>query len=196
VILLLNGSFGVGKSTVARMLRSAFAGSVVYDPEWAGSVLMRLPKWMKLRGSGTDDFQDIDLWRRWAVRGTKLFGRFAAGPVIVPMTFSRRDYFDEVVSGLRQVDPAVRVFCLQASLSTIHRRLAERGSGGEWLMRRVTECTDAHRDEHFGEPVDTEGRSAREVADDIVRRLVPAGTGSMNKWPRAKVPSPSRSRTP
>jgi hypothetical protein len=171
VIVLLNGSFGVGKSTVASLLRRSFARSVVYDPEWAGSILMRLPKWIPLRGSGTDDFQDIDLWRRSAISGAKLFGKIAPGFVIVPMTFSRRDYFDEVVSGIRSADPQFRTFCLRATLPTIQRRLAERGSGGAWLARRVKECVDAHCDPHFGEPVDTESRSARQVADEILARF-------------------------
>jgi hypothetical protein len=180
MIVLINGSFGVGKSTVAKLLRRALPGSAVYDPEWAGSVLMRLPGWIKLRGSGTDDFQDIALWRRSAVAGTRLFRLFAPGPVIVPMTFSRRAYFDEVVTGVRRLSPELRVFCLKASLPTIKNRLARRGTRAEgpvaeWLARRIEECADAHRDPHFGEPVDTEGRSAREVAEEIVRRLQQTG---------------------
>ncbi|MBA3716397.1 MAG: AAA family ATPase [Pyrinomonadaceae bacterium] len=180
MIVMINGSFGVGKSTVANLLRKAFPGGAVYDPEWAGSILMRLPKWAKLKGSGTDDFQDIDLWRKSAVAGTKLFRFFASDPVIVPMTFSRRAYFDEVVTGIRRLDPELRVFCLKASLPTIKKRLAERGAkieapGAEWVARRIIECAEAHRDPHFGEPVDTEDRSAREVAEDIIGRLQQSG---------------------
>jgi len=176
MIVIINGSFGVGKTTVASLLRHTLPGSAIYDPEWAGSVLMRLPKWLKLTGSGTDDFQDIDWWRRSAVAGTRLFRFFAPGPVIVPMTFSRRDYFDEVVIGVRRLDPELRVFCLRASLATIQERLVKRGvkiegPGAEWIARRIIECVDAHGDAHFGEPVETEDRSAREVAEEIARRL-------------------------
>jgi chloramphenicol 3-O-phosphotransferase len=129
-----------------------------------------------LKGSGTDDFQDIAVWRRSAVAGTKLFRRVASGPVIVPMTFSRRDYFDEIVLGIKCFDFELKVLCLRASVSTIKQRLVERGTqiegpGAEWITRRVRECAEAHLDPHFGEPVDTEGRSAHEVAADIFRRL-------------------------
>jgi hypothetical protein len=183
MIVMINGSFGVGKSTVAKLLRGALPGSAVYDPEWVGSVLMRLPGWIKLRGAGTDDFQDIALWRKSAVAGTRLFRLFARGPLIVPMTFSRRAYFDEVVAGVRRLSPELRVFCLRASLPTIKDRLARRGAptegpGAEWLARRIEECADAHGDPHFGEPVDTEGRSAREVAEEIVRRLQQTGVAT------------------
>lgn len=176
MIVVINGSFGVGKTTVANLLRDAFPGSAVYDPEWAGSVLMRLPKWTRLKGAGTDDFQDIDLWRRSAVAGIRLFRLLASGPLIVPMTFSRRAYFDEVVTGIGRLDSELRVFCLKASLPTVKKRLVGRGvkvegPGSEWIARRIIECADAHRDPHFGEFVETEGRSAREVAEDITERL-------------------------
>lgn len=176
MIVLINGSFGVGKSTVANLLRNAFPGSAVYDPEWAGSVMMSLPRWIKLKGAGTDDFQDIDLWRKSAVVGVRLFRLFTPGPVIVPMAFSHRAYFDEVVTGIRRLDSESRVFCLKASLPTVKERLARRGvksegRGSEWIARRIVECADAHRDSHFGEFVETEGRSARDVAEDITERL-------------------------
>ena len=186
MIVLLNGSFGVGKTTVARLLRGRLAGSALYDPEWAGFVLMRLPSWVKLAGSGTDDFQDIALWRRSAVAGTRLFRYFALGPVIVPMAFCRRAYFDEVVAGLRRLDPELRVFCLKASLATVRQRLVGRGATTAreeaWLERRIIECARAHRDPRFGEPVETEGRSAGEVTEEIAGRLgQPGATTGMTQ---------------
>lgn len=183
MIVLINGSFGIGKTTVAKLLRKAFPGSVVYDPEWAGLVLMRLPKWIKLKGTGTDDFQDIELWRKLTVAGVKLFGFFASGRVIVPMTFSRRAYLDEVLAGLRRHDAGTRVFCLQASLPTVRKRLAGRGTdtegpGSDWMSRRIVECAAAHRDPRFGEPVDAEDRSAQEVAEHIIGRLQQSGAAT------------------
>ena len=183
MIIMINGSFGVGKTTVAKLLRESFPGSMIFDPEWAGLVLMRLPKWVKLSGSGSDDFQNIELWRRSAGVGVRLFRLLASGPVSVPMTFSNREYFAEVMTGVKRLDPELRSFCLRASLPTVRRRLLERGSkiegaGSEWIARRIEECADAHRDSQFGEPVDTEDRTALEVAEDIIKRLrrLPATT--------------------
>lgn len=176
MIVVINGSFGVGKTTIAKLLRRSLHGSAIYDPEWAGFVLKRLPKWVKLNGSESDDYQDIVFWRRSAVAAVRLFRLFTPGPVIVPMAFSRRDYFDEVVGGIEPLDSELRVFCLKASLATVKKRLVERGTkiegpGTEWIARRIIECVEAHNDPHFGEPVDTEDRSARKVAEDIIKRL-------------------------
>jgi hypothetical protein len=177
MVIMINGSFGVGKTTVARLLRRRFRGSLIFDPEWAGLLLMRLPGWVRLKGSGSDDFQNIELWRSSAVAGARLFRLAARGPLIVPMTFTSRAYFEEVTEGIRRFDPEVRTFCLRASLATVRRRLASRGSkwerpGSQWLARRTEECVNAHRDPHFGEPVETEDRTALEVAEEIVERLM------------------------
>lgn len=177
MIVLLNGSFGVGKTTIARLLRKRLRGSVIYDPEWAGVALMRSAKLMRYQGSGTDDFQDIRLWRRLTIAGSRLSRRLFSGPVIVPMTFTDRVYFDEVLSGLNQVDEDVKVFCLRATLPTVRQRIAQRGTDDEpraasWVARRIVECAEAHRDPHFGEPVETDNRPADEVAADIAAKLL------------------------
>ncbi len=175
MIVMINGSFGVGKTTVAKLLAEKLPGSTLYDPEWAGLVLNHLPSWLALKGSGSDDFQDIVLWRRSVIAGVRLFKLFASNSVIVPMTFSNRSYFDEVVDGLRSIDPGLRVFCLRASLATVRKRLLQRDDNEQvsaWIVRRIVECSDAHSDPHFGEPVDTEERSAKDVAAEIAHKLV------------------------
>jgi hypothetical protein len=177
VILIINGAFGVGKTTVAGLIHRAVPGSLVYDPELTGWALKRLSRWIPMRGAGTDDFQDIELWRKSVVAGARLVRTVARGPVVVPMAFSRRDYFDEVVAGMSVLDSTVRVFCLRAGMPTILGRLAMRGDGNEWVVRNARACVAAHEDEHFGEPIDAEQRSAREIAQEILDRLaLPAQT--------------------
>jgi ribose 1,5-bisphosphokinase PhnN len=172
---MINGPFGVGKSTVARLLRERLDGSIIYDPEWAGIAMMRLSRVIG-RGNGVDDFQDIALWRKLTVKGIRLFAWKASGAVIVPMTFSRRDYFDEIIDGIQRFDSDVQTFCLKASESVIRDRLNKRGDktegpGSEWIERRNIECIDAQLDPHFGKPVETETRNAAEVAEYILELL-------------------------
>ncbi len=176
MIILINGSFGVGKTTVAKILSNSLTGSAIYNPELAGSVLMRLPKWIKLKRTGIGDFQHIELWRKSAIALPRLYRWFGRSTVIIPMTFTNHDYFDEIVTGIRGFDSELRVFCLRASLNTVKTRLTQRGTqiegeGSEWIARRIVECAEAHRDSYFGEPVDTECRSAWDVAEEIALRL-------------------------
>lgn len=172
MILLINGAFGVGKSTVARLLWQRIAGSRIYDPEPAGSLLMRLPSFLPLKGSGTGDFQDIKLWRRSVVLGTRAMRLLARDTVIVPMAFYNRNYFDEIVIGLSNFDPEIRAFCLKAPMPVIRERLERRGGNTiEWSVRMAEVCLEAHKDEHFGESIHTENRDPHQVAHDILGRL-------------------------
>jgi len=164
----------VGKTTVGRILRRQIADSVLFNPEWAGSILMRLP--IKFRGSGTDDFQDIDLWRKSLVKGVRIFRFFICETVIVPMAFCRKDYFDEVVGEIRKFDNQLRIFCLKASFENILKRLKTRGEKIEfgednWTIRKAQECIESHKDEYFGETINTNDINAVEVAAEILKRL-------------------------
>jgi thymidylate kinase len=176
MIVVINGSFGVGKTTVGCLLRRKIIRSRLYNPELVGSILMRLPSEIQLKGSRTDDFQDIQLWRQSVIYGTRLFRAFARDTVIVPMAFSRRDYFDEIINGIREFDDQVKVYCLKAEMETILKRLEKRGekiksAEGSWIVRKAQECIEAQRDTHFGEPVITEEVSVEEVANEIFNRL-------------------------
>src|SRR5262245_34527143 len=166
MIVLLNGAFGIGKTTVARALRARVRGSAIYDPELVGIVLKRLPRWVPLAGRGTDDFQDLALWRRASVVGIRAV-RALRPIVVVPMAFSRVDYLDEIRAGGRRYDADVRHFCLRAPLATVEARLAARGGVTEWQRRRAAECCAAHLERAFAEAVETEGRTADEVAAAI-----------------------------
>lgn len=127
VIILLNGSFGIGKTTIAPLLRSEIEGSAICDPEKIGIFLWRLPGWLHIDGRETDDFQDMTAWRRWTVRRIRAI-RLLHHTVIVPMAFSNLGYLSEVRSGLERFDRDIRQFCLIAPLDVIQERLLGRGA--------------------------------------------------------------------
>ena len=175
MVLLLNGSFGVGKTTVARLLRQSIQGSAICDPEMVGYVLRRLPAWVPLRGRGTGDYQDMPAWRAWTLAGIRAT-RFLHRTVIVPMAFSDPAFLAEIRTGIRRFDPQVRHFCLVAPLAEVQARLAQRGvdastAEGAWAFRRASECCAVHTRPEFGEQVPAGGRSAETVAAEIVSRL-------------------------
>jgi hypothetical protein len=169
LIVFVNGAFGIGKTTVAARLRERVPGSAIFDPERLGYVLRRLPGWVPLEGRGTDDYQDLPLWRRGSVRGIRLVRAFRP-VVIVPMAFSNPGTLQEFVSGVRRFDPAVRHFCLTAPLAVVRERLERRGPT-EWMLRRAAECCAAHRSAEFSEHIATERLTAEQVAAEIEARM-------------------------
>lgn len=59
MFVLLNGSFGIGKTTVANLLARSVPAAVIYDPEKVGFVLRRLPAWMLGLARQQPDYQDL-----------------------------------------------------------------------------------------------------------------------------------------
>jgi predicted kinase len=167
--VLLNGAFGIGKTTVARELRSRLRGAALFDPEWVGLILMRLP------GYDESDFQHLASWRRLSVIGARSFGA-VRGIVILPMAFSDIDYLEEVRSGLASTGRPVLHFCLTAPLDVVQSRLAERGEPADdpswsWVHRRAAECCRAHESPSFEVRVPAADATAQALAADLAQRI-------------------------
>ena len=175
MVILLNGSFGVGKTTVARLLRQRIEGSAICDPEMVGYVLQRLPTWAPLRGRHTGDFQDMPAWRAGtltSIRATRLIRR----TVIVPMAFTNPAYLAEIRTGIQRFDLQVRHFCLVAPLEIVQARLLKRGvdastADGAWAFRRASDCCAVHPRPEFAEHVPAVSSSAEVIAAEILSRL-------------------------
>ncbi len=173
MFILLNGSFGIGKTTVAALLAKELPGAGVYDPERIGSVLRRLPAWMLGLSTQPDDFQDLRQWRYLIARGSRRAHRLAS-PVIVPMAFTNRDYLETFAAALSATSTVHR-FCLIAPLEVIEQRLEARAKKegkpvGSWALRRARECVEAHWDPVFGVPIDAT-KAPAEIVAAIRQRL-------------------------
>lgn len=167
VIVLLNGAFGIGKTSVARELVTRLPGAVLYDPEIIGIILQRIAR---VFGRDVPDFQDLRSWRRLtviALRVTRLFRK----TVIVPMAFSDTHPLQEIRAGIDRFEPHQVHFCLIAPVEIVQQRLRTRRSAGAWEFRRAAECCAVHREAIFATHVDAGDRTVREVADEIVRLL-------------------------
>jgi len=172
MIVLLNGAFGVGKTTVAKLLAQQLPGSAVFDPERFGFVLQRLHL---LARKPVDDFQDLASWRRATIAKIRL-KRYFRGIIVVPMAFSNQAYLSAIRERLGQIDKFVLHFCLVAPLPVVLQRLEKRSAGSaaslEWQRRRAAECCLAHQSQAFFEHVSTEARTPTEVAQHLVGRIM------------------------
>ena len=163
MILLLNGAFGIGKTTIARKLASAIPDSLLFDPELIGIPLQHLTR---LSGHKVDDFQDLALWRRLTIQAIRA-ARWRASSVIVPMAISNLSYLNGLRSGISRFEPHLLHFCLTAPEDVVHSRLEKRGADrirDEWQFRRASECCNAHVSDAFAEHVDTSNKLPDEIA--------------------------------
>ena len=83
-VVWINGSFGVGKTTVAKLLQRKILTAKIYDPEPWGFLTQRAAR---LVGQRIGDFQTQALWRRGTILGIRLMG-LRSRVLLVPMTVS------------------------------------------------------------------------------------------------------------
>lgn len=168
MFLLLNGSFGIGKTTAAEGLARQLPGAAISDPEAVGYLLRRLPAVLVGLRRQPNDYQDMALWRRLIVHQARWVHR-RAEIVIVPMAFTNRAYLHGFADALGAIAPVQRV-CLVAPLAVIRARLAARaakdGRSGltPFELKRSAECAAAHADPFFGTPVDATATIEQVVA--------------------------------
>lgn len=68
MIILLNGPFGIGKTTTAKILNEKIENSIIYDPEEVGGMLQKIViEEIKHPNEKTGDFQDIIIWKELVV---------------------------------------------------------------------------------------------------------------------------------
>jgi thymidylate kinase len=169
MVVFINGSFGIGKTTVSRLLAAQLPRSLVFNPEPMGVLIMHLAALVR---RPKDDFQDLVAWRWLGARAIRIARGFRS-TVIVPMTFSNFAYLEEFLSYLRARGVPTLHFCLTAPHSVVLERLHARQRKGptSWQLRRSIECCAAHGALEFAEHVPTADRTAREVASDIATRI-------------------------
>ncbi|WP_262175990.1 AAA family ATPase [Saccharococcus sp. Marseille-Q5394] len=79
MIIMINGVFGVGKTSVANELVSRLDGAMLYDPEEVGFMLKQIiPDEMKLQNEKTGDFQDLNIWKPLTVEVARQYARHTA----------------------------------------------------------------------------------------------------------------------
>ena len=164
MIIWINGTFGSGKTTTAYELHRRLPGSIVYDPERFGYVLMaNIPKEIL-----KDDFQDYPLWREANYALLKQISDEYHGVIIVPMTLTNEQYFEEIIGRLRDGGVEVKHFTLSASQATIQKRLAKRFEGkSSWAHQQTEGRINSLSKEMFKKHIQTDELSIEDVVETI-----------------------------
>ena len=169
MILLLNGAFGIGKTTVARILVRRLPNAVLYDPELIGIALQRTAR---LFGRNVPDFQDLRLWRRMTISALRIVRLFRQN-VVVPMAFSNASYLQEIREGIARFESQQLHVCLVAPIDVVHQRIQSRNlPDATWQMRRAAECCAVHHDEIFATHIDASDRDVHAIAEEILHSAV------------------------
>ena len=96
---MLNGTFGVGKTSVARVLVKMLPNAMLFDPEEVGLMVRRVTHKIRSGVENSDDFQDIGLWRSLTVLiAAGLVERYGRS-LVVPMMLRTRGTLTKSAAG-------------------------------------------------------------------------------------------------
>ena len=172
MIILINGSFAVGKTTVAEQLVERIPKSMLYDPEVVGSCFSHIVRPI----AHVEDFQDLTMWRTLTITVAQLLLQAYQRTLVVPMTIWYEPYFHEIISGFQQFESEVLHFCLTASSKTIFerlegRRLEHNPEAYEWICQRIENCVDTFQSPTFAVHIGTESRTPDEITSEILSKV-------------------------
>ncbi|WP_127539541.1 AAA family ATPase [Paenibacillus illinoisensis] len=173
MIVMINGAFGSGKTSAAKMLQPLINNSMIYDPEEIGYMIRKLiPEECREENERTDDFQDIELWRVLTVKTAVEVRRKYNKHLIVPMTIYKEENFNHIYNGFKAIDEELYHFSLVATEETIYKRLAKRGDEfGGWQYQQAPKVVHALKDDKFGIHLITDHLETSEVVDIILRKI-------------------------
>ncbi|WNB92618.1 AAA family ATPase [Bacillus sp. NEB1478] len=174
MIIMINGPFGIGKTTITNELLNEVKNSMLYDPEEIGFMLRNvIPDEVKQLESKTGDFQDLHLWKELTVKVAERLVAHYKVNLIVPMTIRNPEYLDYIKNGFQNIDKQTYHFCLTASKDTIYERLRNRGEEeGNWCFQQTEKCLKAFSEYNFEEYIDTENVSVAVIIDNIKKKLI------------------------
>jgi predicted kinase len=172
MIVWLNGTHGVGKTTTARLVQERLPDSRVLDAEKVGEVLMDIrPPLPQL-----DDFQHWAPWRPLVVETARRVLDYAGGTLVMPMTVLTEAYWREISGGLAAHGIPIRHFVLHADTDTLRDRIQHDPDVGPSAFRlsRVEPYTEAARTwlHAEAEVVDTTRITPDEAADRIAAAVL------------------------
>jgi hypothetical protein len=165
VIVWLNGTFGVGKTTTARALLPLLPGSRIFDSEYVGFMLRHVLT------EPVRDFQDWPPWRSLVVRTAVDVLDFVGGTLVVPQSVLVEAYAREIFAGLAGHGVPVRHVVLHAEDDELVRRIdgdtVEAGAR-EWRIDHLADYRAAVPWLHAAaDVVDTGGRTPEQVARTV-----------------------------
>jgi cytidylate kinase len=168
MIIMINGSFGVGKTTTATALLHRLPHAHLFDPEDVGHFARHLTSGLRHAAEDTDDFQDIRLWPPLTVSTAQHLYHHYGRSLIIPMTLVKPTILEPIRQGLSAIAPTFH-FCLLAPLTIIQQRLQTRGDGpGSWTWRKAAHYVPQLPDPLYARHLDTERYSVAEIVDQIL----------------------------
>lgn len=169
MIVWINGSYGVGKTTTSEQLVDLIPRSRLFDAEEVGYMLHHVLGPLQEEA----DFQHWPPWRGLVVETARQLLAYTGGTLVIPQTVLVEEYWAELSEGLGRLGVPVRHFVLHTDPRTLARRIeADTPAIVRWRLDHVA----VHQEalpwlRRAAEVIDTTGTPPDEVARRIARKV-------------------------
>ena len=168
MLVWLNGTFGVGKTTTARLMVEQNNRWRAFDPECVGIMLRSMLRGQSLGG----DFQHLPAWRRLVpIVATEIAGH-TGQRLIAVQSVLRHTYWIELAEGVRSHGFKLFHVVLDADVAVLRQRIetADDQLALEWRLRHIDMYVEA-RDWMIASAdvvIDTTAIPPKEVATQVM----------------------------
>lgn len=141
MILWLNGTFGVGKTTTANAICDHADGWRLFDPEWVGYMLRA-----NLRDREIDDFQDIEPWRSLVPRTMHEIAGLTGDRLVAVQTVLVEQYWRELRRHSESLGLRVFHVVLDCRIDELRRRIEQddvERDAREWRIDHIPAASSA-----------------------------------------------------
>jgi len=178
MIIIINGSVGVGKTSVADALHRKFDRSVALDADHIGDV----------HPFEIYDTQRLDHLYRTLELLVSFHQKNGYANFVINYVFESPGSLQKLLDLLRPLDPSIAVYWLTCDVTEQARRIRNRQADYlEWELQRFVELqkiqADAARQGFIGKEVDTTHLTPAQVAEQIwqdIFRSKGTGLGNVN----------------
>lgn len=162
MIIIINGSLGVGKSCLAGVLQRKFERSVNLDGDALGDV----------HPFEIYDRQRVAQLYQALVLLVGFHQKNGYANFVINYVFESAGELEALLAGLRPLDPSIHIFWLTCEEQEQAARIRQRsGQDLEWELQRFVELRKIQRraaaEGFIGQEVDTSGLTAGQTADKI-----------------------------
>lgn len=167
MIIWLNGTFGAGKTTAARLLSQQDRRLRLFDPEWVGYMLRE-----NLSDYPVTDFRHWESWRVLTPLVADELIRFSGQSLVAPQTVLEEHYWDELTSALSERGHEVLHVLVDAEEEALRARIEAdevEAAALPWRLDHVSKFAHARPwlTDRADLVVDTTRLAAEDVADRI-----------------------------
>lgn len=170
MIVWLNGTYGAGKTTTARLLAPLLPARI-FDSEHIGYLLRPI-----IGDLPCTDFKEWKPWRTLTIATAREVLDLTGGTLVIPQTVLQHQYWTELTTGFAAAQIPMRAFTLHTDRTTWAARIAgdTAEAGAEtWRLDHRETYEQALTDWMAAETtvIDTADLTPDEVAKDLAARI-------------------------